>query len=272
MSGTLQPLATGVVAWLADAPDHDEPNMGAIVADDGITVVDSATTPDQAAPFIQALAELSPLPIRRLALSTSHIGHVGGSSAFPLAAVYGSGQTSHLLDQPANPAVWEQLHRPHAHAFADLTTRPVSHTVAEPAHLCAASIAVPVSGQQFENLVVQVPGANVVFLGALASFGVTPLGFEADLPSWIQSLEQCKGWGELFVPGHGPIGGHEEVTVLQEYLQACIDAKGSRAGLANGPWQSWSNPEFHAVNVERAHMLATGDPSPPPSMLALLGM
>lgn len=272
MSGTLQPLATGVVAWLADSPDHDHPNMGAIVAPDGITVVDSATTPHQAAPCIQALAELSPLPVRRLVLTSSHIGHVGGSTAFPLAAVYGSAQTSHLLDQPPNPAVWERLHHSHAPAFADLATRPVSHTVAEAAHLCAASIAVPVGGQQFENLIVQVPGANVVFLGALAAFGVTPLGFEADPSAWIQSLEQCKEWGELFVPGHGPIGGHEEITVLQDYLQACIDAGGSLAGLANGPWRSWKNPEFHAINVERAQMLGSGDPSPPPSMMALLGM
>ncbi len=272
MSGTLVPLATGVLAWLADAPNHDNPNMGAILAADGVTVVDAATTPLQAASFAAAIAETTPSPIRRLVLTSSHIGHVGGSTAFPLAAVYGTAQTSHLLDQPPNPDVWARLHPAHASEFAELITRPVSHTIADAAHLCAASIAVPLGGQQFENLVVQVPGANVVFTGALASFGVTPLGFEADVPAWIHSLEQLKAWGERFVPAHGPIGGHEELTLLQDYLQAVLDAKGAPERLASGPWTGWTNPEFHAVNIERAARLEAGDPSPPPSMLALLGM
>ena len=272
MSGTLQPLATGVLAWLADAPDHDNPNMGAVLAADGVTVIDAATTPAQAAAFGAAIAELTPLPVRRLVLSSSHIGHVGGSTSFPLAAVYGSGQTSHLLDQEANPDVWARLHPAHAPAFAELTTRPVSHTVAEAAHLCAASIAVPLGGQQFENLAVQVPGANVVFMGALGAFGVTPLGFDADIPAWIDSLEQLKAWGELFVPGHGQIGGHEEVSLLQEYLQAVLDADGVVQNLAAGPWHQWANPEFHEINVERAAMLGRGDPSPPPRLRALLGL
>lgn len=272
MSGSLVHLATGVLAWLADVPNHDHPNMGAILAADGVTVIDAATTPAQAAPFAAAIAETTPLPVRRLVLTSSHIGHVGGSTSFPLAAVYGSGQTSHLLDQAANPDVWARLHPAHAPAFSELVTRPVSHTVADAAHLCPASIAVPVSGQQFENLVVQVPAANVVFTGAVASFDVTPLGFEADVPAWIDTLEQLKAWGELFVPAHGPIGGHEELTTLQEYLHAVVDAAGSPARLASGPWNRWTNAEFHAVNVERAHRLSLGDPSPPPSLLALLGL
>ena len=272
MSGSLVPLATGVLAWMADEPNHDHPNMGAIVAADGVTVIDAATTPLQAAPFAAAIAETTPLPIRRLVLTSSHIGHVGGSTAFPLAAVYGSGQTSHLLDQPANPDVWARLHPAHAPQFPELVTRPVSHTVADAAHLCPASIAVPVGGQQFENLIVQVPGANVVYTGALASFGVTPLGFEADVPVWIDTLEQLKAWGELFVPAHGPIGGHEELTTLQEYLQAVVDANGAPGRLASGPWNQWTNAEFHAVNVERAARLRDGDPTPPPAMLTLLGL
>ena len=79
--------------------------------------------------------------------------------------------------------------------FADLTTRPVSHTVLQPAHLCPASIALPVGGFQFENLAVQVPGADVVFLGALARFGTTPLAFDADFDRWIETLHTARTWG-----------------------------------------------------------------------------
>ena len=268
----LVPLAGGVYAWLANSPSHSNTNSGVVIAADGLTVIDPGLSPATALPLATALGELSELPIKRLVVTGSHIDVVGGSSAFPLAAVYGSAQTSDHLDQEPNPDVWQRLHPQFANEFAELVTRPVTHTVAEAAHLCPASIAVPLSGPQFENLLVQVPSANVVFTGLLASFGSIPLGFEADLERWLASLDQIVDYGEIFVPAHGPIGGREEVLELGSYLEACIAAKGVPAAMASGPWDQWANPAFTPINIERAHMLAQGDPSPPPSMLALLGL
>lgn len=270
MTADLTPIAPGVLAWLVDEPSHSATNSGVVIAADGVTVIDAGPSPKATAPLAEAIAALTESPVRRLVYTGSHIDVVGGGTQFPLAGVYGSGQCSHHLDQPADPEVWKRLHP--GHDFAEVVTRPVSHTVAEAAHLCPASIAVPVAGPQFESLVVQVPSANVVFAGSVATFGVTPLGYEADFPRWIESLDQLLGWGEIFVPAHGPIGGAEEVHALRSYLQAVVAANGDPGAMADGPWTSWTSPEFTAINVERAHMLASGDPSPPPSMLALLGL
>ena len=272
MPASLVPLAPGVYAWVHDHPSSDGTNSGVVIAEDGLTIVDSGLAPSASAPLANTLAELSPLPIRRLVLTGSHIDLVGGTTSFPLAAVYGSGQTSAHLDQPANPETWARLHPEHARELLEVETRPVTHMVGEPAHLCAASIAIPCTGPQFESLAVQVPAANVVFAGSVASFGVVPLGFEADFVAWIATLELMAGWGELFVPAHGPIGGTEELEVLAEYLQACIDAKGSTARMASGPWDQWYGADRTVINVERAAMLANGDASPPPSLLTLLGL
>ena len=271
MTHTLEALAPGVYAWLADQVHHSHTNSGVVVASDSLTVIDAGLTPALSTALAEQLAALSPLPIKRMVLSSSHIDVVGGSTAFPLAAVYGSAQTSAHLDQPANPDIWKRLHPDYAPDFDELATRPVTHTVAEPAHLCPASIVVPLSGPQFENLAVQVPGANVVFAGALASFGSTPLGYEADFPAWISSVDQLLSFGEIFVPSHGPVGGSEDLAEFRNYLEACVAAGGVASSLASGPWDSWVNPGFHEINVERAHMLSSGDPSPPPSMLRLLG-
>lgn len=268
----LVPLAPGVYAWIANECSHSHTNAGIIIAEDGMTVVDPGLSPASATPLAEELAMLSPLPIKRILVSGSHIDVVGGGTSFPLAAVYGSGQTSDHLDQPPNPAVWRKLHASYASDFDELVTRPVTHMVGEAAHLCPASIAVPLSGPQFENLAVQVPSANVVFTGLLATFSMVPLGFEADFEAWIASLEQLAGFGEIFVPSHGPIGGTEELTDLANYLEACIDAQGVTSALAPGPWSQWAHQEFTEINVERAYMLGRGDPSPPPSMLTLLGM
>lgn len=272
MTHTLVPLAPGVYVWLADFPSPSSTNSGVVIAQDGVTVIDAGAAPTRGKLLADALEELTPLPIRRLVLTGSHIDLVGGSSAFPLAAIYGSGQTSDHLDQPANPDAWKRMHPGLADEFDELVTRPVTHVVAEPAHLCPASIAVPTGGPQFENIVVQVPSANVVFTGCVTSFGSRPLGFDADFGSWITNLDNIATYGELFVPAHGPVGGIEELTELRSYLEACIAANGDLGALESGPWSTWQNQQFDEVNVERAHLLSQGDPSPPPSMLRLLGL
>ncbi len=272
VAASLVPLDPGVFAWLHDEPGRVATNSGIVVAEDGLTVIDAGLVPSVASQLASALAELSPLPIRRLVLTGSHIDLVGGSAAFPLAAVYGSPQTSAHLDQPPNPETWARLHPDHADELREVVTRPVTHTVTEPAHLCPASIAIPRGGLQFENLAVQVPGANVVFAGALASFGTVPLGFEADFDVWISTLEVMSSWAELFVPSHGPIGGIEELEQLISYLDACRSAKGSPSAMPAGPWDHWTDPHYTPINIERAAMLDAGDPSPPPTLRALLGM
>lgn len=270
MSGSLEAIGPGVYAWLDDSPGHGHANSGVVIAEDGVTVIDAGTTPRHAQPRADAIAALTPIPVRRLVLTGSHIDFVGGAAAFPMAAVYGSGQTSEHLDQPGNPAVWSALHPEHAADFAELTTRPVSHTVVQPAHLCPASIAIPAGGFQFENLAVQVPAVGVVFLGALARFGATPLGFEANFDAWIATLESALEWGDVFVPGHGPVGDGDDVRTLIAYLHACCAADGDVGALADGPWTAWVDPHFHAVNIERAAMLRAGDPATPPSMVRLV--
>ena len=176
-----------------------------------------------------------------------------------------------VQDQPGDPTVWAALHPEHGDDFGELVTRTVSHTVQEPAYLCPASIAIPRGGFQLENLAVQVPGADIVFLGALGWFGSVPLGFEADFDVWIETLETALDWGSVFVPGHGPVGDARDVRSLISYLDAVRQAAATGAGLADGPWSQWAAPHHHEINVERAAMLASGDRSPPPSMMRLLG-
>jgi hypothetical protein len=242
-----------------------------VVDDDGLTVVDTLMVPSQTEPFAAAVDELAG-PVRRVVLTSSHVPWVGGTARFPLAAVYGSPQTSAHLDLAPNVEGYQHLFPEHAAEFVDLRTRSVSHIVAEAAWLSAAVVAAPVAGQIAQNLVVQVPSANVVFAGAMCAFGVRPLAFEGDLGQWADSLDQILQWGAVIVPGSGPVGGEREVRGLQDYLRACVAAAGDVHALAAGPWHDWAHPEFDVVNVERAAMLARGDHSPPPSVLRLLGM
>ncbi len=264
--GELVPLAPGVLAWIDPRPGRPFANCGIVLDDDAITAVDALAAPSLAEAMLAQLAPTG-LNCRRLVLTSSHVEYTGGSQAFTMAGVYGSAVASENLDLPPNIAGYQRRFPEHAVEYAELQARAVTHRVDEGAYLSPAAIAVPTSGQQFLNLVVQVPTANVVFAGAMCSFGETPLAFDGDPAAWADALDAIMSYGEVIVPGHGPVGGHDQVRDLQAYLRACVDGS-----IPSGPWDSWSGREWDQVNIERAAMLAVGDHNPPPSMLAALGL
>ena len=267
----LDTLDTGVHAWLQEPSAAGRPNAGVVVDEDGITVIDTLLVPDQWQPFGDAVDAIG-LPIRRVVLTSSHIEFAGGTSRFKLAAVYGRQQASVQLDQPPNLDAYRALFPDHAAGFEELTTRPVSHIVAEDVQLTPAVTLRTTRGEQDENLVAVVPGASVVFAGAMCSFGVTPLCFQGDPARWADELDRIVDLAPIIVPGHGSIGGEEELRDQQSYLRAVVAADGDPAAIGSGPWDDWSDRHHDEVNVERAAMLARGDDGIPPSMLRRAGL
>jgi glyoxylase-like metal-dependent hydrolase (beta-lactamase superfamily II) len=269
----LEALAQGVWGWLRPEGGLGHTNSGVIVGDDAIVVVDCQMTPAQAAPFATAVADLGP-PVRHVVLTSSHIEFVGGNQVFRMAAVYGSEVTSAFLDQAPNVAAYQAFFPDHADDFSELTTRPVSHVIAEPVMLTPAVEIIPMMGSTQGDLVVNVPAAAVLFAGGMCSFGTTPLAFQAYPAEWYESLdllERLAADGTQIVPGHGPVGGVEDVRALRAYLAAVVDAEGDPTAIPDGPWDGWSHRELDEINVERAHLLRMGDDSLPPTMARAIG-
>lgn len=269
---SLVPLDTGIFAWLADHPGDGHPNAGLVVDEDAATVIDTLCVPSQTDAFAAAIEELG-LKVRRTVLTGSTIEFVGGTARFTMSAMYGRRQTSVHLDQPPTPEIYRRILPGVAGEFDDeMTTKPVSHIVQEPVQLTPAITLEPFAGSQDENLVAVVPAAGLCFAGAMATFGVTPRCYQGDPARWADELDRLLDLAPVIVPGHGPIGGEEEVRDLQRYLRACVAADGDVAAIPAGPWDGWSHREHDEVNVERAAMLARGDSSIPPSMLRVAGI
>ena len=268
----LATLAPGVYAWLSPTPGHGHANAGVVVEDDGITLVDGLAVASQWEAFGTAVDALG-YPVRRLVLTSSNAEFAGGTARFRLAAVYGRRQTSAHLDQPVDPEVLRRLYPAIADEIDDeYATRSVSHVINAAVQLTPAITVHAMTGQQAENLVVVVPGAAIAFAGAMAAFGVTPLAHQGDPAAWADALDDLLALAPIVVPGHGPIGGEEEVRDLQGYLRACVAADGDPTRIPPGPWDRWSGREHDAVNVERAAMLARGDDGIPPTLLRRLGL
>ena len=266
---SLDQVADGVFVWLQPGGESGVSNAGVIADDDGLTIVDTLMVRSQWEPFAAAVANLGQ-PIRRLLLTHAHVDHVGGTTAFPNAAVFGSPQTSDLLDgempvdaykafMPAIDAEFDDL--------AERGTRPVTHLVTDAAQLTPRIEVLPATGHTAGDLMALVADVDVLFAGDLCFFGVTPLAFQGDPKVWADVLNAVAELADVIVPGHGPVGGEAEVRVLQQYLRHCVAGE-----IPPGPWDAWPERDPRdAINIERAQLLAGGRDEIPPAMMRALG-
>lgn len=267
-------LGTGVFALVRTDPGFGQSSIGLVIDADGLTVIDTGSTPVRgrvARTMIEELTAELELPLKRAVITSSKVPFTGGSALFWKAGFYGTEATSDDLDQPVNLMAVRRLLPALAPAYPEtFSTRPITHTIDEEAWLTPSIQTLPASGEAAGNLVALLPGVDAMFLGALGSFGTRPLAFAGDPARWAAVLRALVPMASTFVPGHGMVGGRAEVEAQAAYLEACVAAGGD--ALPAGPWNDWANPEFDEINVERAALLARGDAGVPASMLALLGL
>lgn len=187
-------------------------NIGVVVGDDGLAVIDTRSTHREAQELLDELATLSPKPVRWVINTHYHWDHVYGNAMFEDAEIWG-----HELCRSALLSIGEEmkesakrwlpaeLHRevdevrivPPEKTFSDRVSLDIGREV---------SLSYHGFGHTDSDIVIRVPDAGVVFFGDLLEEGAPPNFGDSYPVAWPLSLRLASDdLPAVVVPGHGDV-------------------------------------------------------------------
>lgn len=93
--------------------------------------------------------------------------------------------------------------------------------------------------------IVWLPESEVLFASDLIFQGRYPYIFDANVPVWIDRLNQLMEFNaSSIVPGHGVMCGEADIIYLREYLQSTWELTAEHIRLGHSPDETSSDPAF----------------------------
>lgn len=247
-------------------------NIGVVVSDDGILVIDTRCTHAEADELRADLRNLTPLPVRWVIDTHWHWDHTFGNSRFPEAEIWGHDRCrTEMVERGESmrddAAGWLPNQRDE---FQAVVITPPTEVFAAAARIDMGSKVVAMSfhglGHTNADIVITLEDCDVIFMGDLVENGAPPV-FDDGYPlSWPQTLRSVFAEGSsLIVPGHGDImnravamGQLEEIELVAGLARRCIEEGLSVADAARlGPYPE----EVMTAALTRALEVASSQPS-----------
>lgn len=267
-----QLTATTFAAIAADKPGRIGANAGFVIGDDAVLVIDSFDSEAAAQALLDEIHKRTALPVRYLVNTHYHLDHLGGNAVFRKAGA------TIIAQRGVRPRVSENIKFFGANPAPAL--REMVDALAAPDLLFDEKLSVYLGklevrllnlpGHTGSDTVVIVPQARTVFTGDLVWNETIPNLVDADVSSWIRTLQRLKAPDGLeigtVVPGHGRSGSPHDVDAFKTYLQTLVRevGEGKSRGLSGDAlvdavlakmrptYGSWKYGDFFArANVRR---------------------
>jgi cyclase len=247
---------------IASTPEGSA-NAGIVVGDSAVLVVDARLTPALGANLRSVALGLG--PERRLILvNTHHHGdHSFGNVAFADATIVASDWSAQAMaaDCANQVAQFRRIRPAQSHEFPEAPR-------ALPTVRLQGSATLDLGGVEVElervgrahtpgDLVVRVPGEDVVFVGDVVFDGLWPIFWDADAAGWLEALDHPAIAGaRTIVPGHGAAGTQEVVDRMRDCLRFLVDRAGRgddglTEGIEASPFRDWRHRDFASEAIAR---------------------
>ncbi|NJD61325.1 MAG: MBL fold metallo-hydrolase [Deltaproteobacteria bacterium] len=264
---SIRRIGEGVYATISDPSKGIDTlcNGGFIVGREAVLLVEGYRTPAGAAFQMDALRQVSKLPVKAAVDTHYHFDHSMGNTHYgdqgiavwahakagPLMVqnygmLQGKDKTEQIgsLEKRVRDAA-NEIERERAQGDLNLYKMIFqtidSSVVALPNHPLdpetlpvsidlggIAAVIETYPGHSPTDLIIRVPDRNIVFTGDLLFSSMYPVTFDGDVGGWRRTLGTFAGFGKdtLFVPGHGKLCGQEGIALLRDIFDDLADHAG----------------------------------------------
>jgi cyclase len=251
-------------------------NTGFLVGPQGVISIDSCSTERRTRAYQDAIAAITPAPVRTVVNTHHHGDHTFGNCLFPAASIVAQERTraeAIAFGPPRDLGFWD------GPDWGDLSLDPPFVTFTDEIAVHAGDLRAQVRyvgtpAHTTNDSIVWIPDRSVLFCGDLIFNGGTPFLLMGSVAGAVEVLEQVVRplGAQTIVPGHGPVfsdPGPLEATL--DYLRFVLDtaARAHAAGLSPleaardtglGPFAGWADAERLVGNLHRACAELSGTP------------
>jgi cyclase len=246
-------------------------NAAVIVGDEGILLFDALAVPIHAKNMVAAIRKVTDKPFKYIVTSHHHGDHIGGNQFIPDNPVIMSHPycRDEVVKQVPGPALW-----PKREGWADGTEPrkilPATQTFDGNLtfHIARTEVRIMpmLPAHTYGDLVMHLPEHKLLVAGDVGFFYVAPFCQNANPSSWISICDRIAGMDvERIVPGHGPLGGKQQLAEMADYLRLLrVEAKKrwdkkmtagqAAADITLGKFDNWIGPERIIMDTDRFYM------------------
>ncbi len=194
-------------------------NIGVVLGDAEVLVIDTRSTHAQGREILDDLRELTRFPVTVVVDTHGHHDHAFGNRVFRPAQIWG-----HTACPPFMARTGERARSAIAAEYPDLAAELAEVVIDPPDRLFADRATIEIGGRAIDlrflgrahtdhDIVIAVPGADVVFAGDLVEGGAVPYfgdGYPLEWPATADALAELVTG--TVVPGHGDHAGRAFAT------------------------------------------------------------
>jgi cyclase len=244
-------------------------NTGFLTGPQAVISIDACATRRRTQAYLDAIASVTPAPVRAVVNTHHHGDHTFGNCLFPRAAIIAHERTraeSIAFGAPADLPFWD------GPEWGELTLDPPFITYADQIAVHAGDLRaevrhVGVAAHTTNDSIAWIPDRSVLFCGDLIFNGGTPFVLMGSVAGAIQVLREVimPLSARTIVPGHGQVfEGTGPIELTLDYLSFVqrTAAAGHQAGLTPlqaageadlGAFAAWPDAERIVGNLHRAY-------------------
>jgi cyclase len=261
-------------------------NAGFLVGPQGVASVDTCSTERRTRAYLDAIAAVTPQPVRTLINTHHHGDHTFGNYLFGAATIVAHERARLAVlawGPPRSAPYWTEAD------WGAVTLDPPFLTYTDAVTLWSGELRCEVRhvgapAHTTNDSIVWVPERRLLFSGDLLFNGGTPFVVQGSVAGLVRVLEDVVRplGAEVIVPGHGEVCGPEVIGSVLGYLRFVQDTarEGRFAGLSPldaareadlGPYAQLLDAERLVGNLHRAYAeLEDAEPGAPIDLAAAL--